>query len=115
MRLAEFISDRLGEHWAQAHRNIGAAEWEVAHAQTPLVRTRAEETLRIAERDVRIVEAQRRTLARHFDCGTGSGYCDDGDHAFDAGYGCPDLVDLAAADREHPDFNSVWAPAGSSD
>lgn len=63
------------------------------------------------------IEAKRRTLERHAQCGSGNGYCDDGGHAWEAGEGgetfggCADLLDLAAPWSDHRDYDPAWHPA----
>jgi hypothetical protein len=54
------------------------------------------------------VEAKRRILARHAECGTGSGYCDDGGHDLGS-LGCSDLLDLAAPFAGEPGYKEDWA------
>jgi hypothetical protein len=108
MTLAEFVTARLVEHWEQAQRSIGAAQWDATHAERDIDRDRAQEAKKAAEREIRVIEAQRRTLARHTGCGTGWGYCDKGERRYVESDGCPDLADLAAPDHEHTDFNPVW-------
>jgi hypothetical protein len=104
--LAEFVAARLDDRWHEANRHIGAAEMS-APDDRDLIALIA---LKEAYRALRVVEAQRRTLARHTNCGSGVGYCDDGGHAWDFPDppGCADLADLAAPDHEHPDFNPAW-------
>lgn len=106
--LAEFVAARLNERWEQAQRNIGAAERFAATYSGTDATAEAIVRTRDAYRSLRMIDAQRRTLARHTECGSGWGYCDDAGHAFDAGHGCPDLADLAAPDHEHADFNPAW-------
>lgn len=111
MTLAQFVAARLEDRWSQAHRNIGAAQYLAGHPYllgTPSTLTAVAE----AYRSLRVVEAQRRTYARHASCGHGTGYCDDGGKAWahddPGGPGCAELQDLAAPDHEHPDFNPTW-------
>lgn len=58
------------------------------------------------------VDAKRRTVDRHAQCGTGSGYCDDGGHGWDGGdvLGCADLADLALPYADHADYREGWRP-----
>lgn len=110
--LAEFVAARLTEHWEDAQRNIGAAQYvaNTAYGDQALV-TRAISAMHVASRTVRVIEAQRRTLARHEGCGKGWGPCDansPGARLLYAGRGCPELLDLAAPDHSHPGFNPAW-------
>ena len=62
-------------------------------------------------RVLREIDAKRRILARHTNCGTGIGYCDDGGHAWDdedGPRGCADLADLARPYSDHPQFREEW-------
>jgi len=108
--IAEFIAARLEERWAQAHRNVVAAESFAATYGGTNETAAAIVRIRDAYRPLRMIDAQRRTLKRHTGCGSGIGYCDDGGHAWDFPDppGCPDLADLAAPDEDHPDFNPAW-------
>jgi hypothetical protein len=54
------------------------------------------------------IESKRRILARHAECGTGSGYCDDGGHDLGS-LGCSDLLDLAAPFSDEPGYKEDWA------
>lgn len=64
--------------------------------------------------DLADIAAKRRILARHAQCGSGIGYCDDGGHAWDEddvpGGGCPDVADLARPYASHPDYRADWSP-----
>lgn len=61
-------------------------------------------------RVLRDVEAKRRIVERHADCGSGGGYCDDGGHGWDhlPGGGCAELADLAVVYADHPDYREEW-------
>jgi len=62
-------------------------------------------------RVLREVEAKRRILERHRDCGSGVGYCDDGGHGSDGeDPGCAEMEDLAAPYSDHPDYDPSWSP-----
>lgn len=59
------------------------------------------------------VEAKRRILARHEQCGTGHGYCDDGGHSWELDSGtpvCPDKLDLAHPYAGREGWREEWAP-----
>jgi hypothetical protein len=59
------------------------------------------------------VNAKRRMLDRHADCGTGHGYCDGGGHSWEPDDGipvCPDLLDLAATFDYRPGYRVEWRP-----
>lgn len=66
-------------------------------------------------RALRKLAVRRRILARHGNCGTGTGYCDDGGHGLEADdgtpSGCADLYDLAGIWDDHPDYDPEWKPA----
>lgn len=110
--LAEFVAARLNERWEQAQRNIGAAERFAATYSGTDAGAEAIVRTRDAYRSLRMIDAQRRTLARHASCGYGTGRCDDGGHGWDfddaTGPGCAELADLAAPDHEHADFDPAW-------
>jgi Family of unknown function (DUF6221) len=60
-------------------------------------------------RVLREVEAKRRILKRHRNCGSGIGYCDDGGHGSDGtDPGCAEMRDLAAPWSDHPEFAKGW-------
>jgi Family of unknown function (DUF6221) len=59
-------------------------------------------------RVLREVEAGRRIVARHRDCGDGMGYCGDGGHGGDVL--CPDMADLLVRWADHPDYDESWKP-----
>ena len=57
------------------------------------------------------VAAKRRMLARHADCGTGTGYCDGAGHGLRLGDGtpaCPDLLDVAASYDYRRGYRGEW-------
>jgi hypothetical protein len=59
------------------------------------------------------VDAKRRILARHEQCGTGHGYCDDGGHGWRLDDGtpvCGDKLDLTRPYADRPGYRSEWAP-----
>jgi hypothetical protein len=58
-------------------------------------------------RMLRDVEVKRRIVERHEQCGTGVGYCDDGGQGID-GVGCAELLDLAAIDSDHWEYQAAW-------
>jgi hypothetical protein len=75
------------------------------------VQARLEDDLRPARvrgnrRVLAEVQAKRRILERHAECGTGYGYCDDGGHGSPGG--CADLKDAAAPYADHPDYRPEW-------
>lgn len=66
-------------------------------------------------RVLREVQAKRRVLARHYrdergDC-EGCGFTGDLDDArTSAGEHCPELLDMALAFADHPDYDPSWSP-----
>lgn len=62
-------------------------------------------------RALREVEAGRRILARHRDCGFGDlagRYC--GVHSWNGAAGCRDFRDLLFRWADHPDYDESWKP-----
>lgn len=61
------------------------------------------------------VDAKKRIVERHKECGTGFGYCDEAGGAIEADEnneqrGCPDLFALALPYADHPDYREEWRP-----
>lgn len=111
MTLAEFVAARLDER--QKHAEATLVIWNPDGDRSRVrLSTAVGRDLMAAEAMLRIIEAQRRTLARHAGCGEHYGYCGDGGHGYEyddgGGQGCADLADLAAPDHAHPDFNPAW-------
>ncbi|MEV0586337.1 DUF6221 family protein [Nonomuraea sp. NPDC050310] len=102
-------------HWSPGADPHGAEQWVMGTFQDIDAHT-PEAAEHIARHDparvMREVEAKRRTLGLHRNCGSGSGYCDEGGHGWSAeaeGFaGCSDLVDLASPYSDHPDFRTIW-------
>jgi hypothetical protein len=131
--LTEFITARLDEDEAiaQAVANaLARSHWESDghHVFAPARPGRielpitpgidAELTNHIARfnpaRALRDIEAKRRILDRHRNCGHGVGYCDDGGGGWELEDGtpvCSDKLDLAAIWSDHPDYQPDWAVA----
>lgn len=59
------------------------------------------------ERVLADIASKRAIVARHAECGTGYGYCDDGGHGID-GVGCAELFDLAAPFSAEPGYQQEW-------
>jgi Family of unknown function (DUF6221) len=84
-----FLAERYAEEWRRARDgelllDVDVSEW------------------------TRGVDARRRMLDRHAECGSGAGYCDDGGHAPLSWGGCPDLGDLLAPYQDHPGYDPSW-------
>lgn len=60
----------------------------------------------LGRRMLREVEAGRRILERHGDCGAGNGYCD----YWTGPEPCPDMADLLYRWAGHPDYDPDWKP-----
>ena len=60
-------------------------------------------------RVLREVEAGRRILKRHRNCGDGYGFCGDGGHGGGAA-GCSEMEDLLVRWADHPDYDQDWKP-----
>lgn len=59
-------------------------------------------------RALREVEAGRRILGRHWNCGTGGGWCDE--PGLTRGSPCPDMADLLTRWADHPAYGQEWKP-----
>lgn len=113
--LVEFLRQRIAEdeHKARAAQDAGrdGRGWFEEGAMTDAGFEDFDAALIASHspaRVVREVEAKRRIVERHAQCGTGSGYCDDGGHGID-GVGCPDLLDLAVPFSAEPGYKQEWA------
>ena len=123
LTLAGFVAARLSEDEAIAREAAGLTECWVAEEPAigvvlvdgePLIEGHitgltAHIALHDPARVLREVEAKRRILKRHRNCGSGIGYCDDGGHGSDGtGPGCAEMRDLAAPYTDHPEFDQAW-------
>ena len=59
-------------------------------------------------RALREVEAGRRILGRHWNCGTGGGWCDE--PGLTRWSPCPDMADLLTRWADHPAYGQEWKP-----
>lgn len=106
-------SDESGHAWRYQHSGVWGDD-DGPCSEAPEVATTGLKLVQrhIARHDparvLREVKAKRRILARHAECGTGSGYCDDGGHDL-GGLGCGDLRDLAAPFSGEPGYDERWA------
>ena len=97
--LAAFLNARINEDEAGLGAlDTGSFEHSLAASlvDLPSVQARAR----------REVEAKRKLVAMHKDCGYGTGLCDDGGHASDGSCGTLDV--LAAVYSDHPDWRQDW-------
>ncbi|MFF9910630.1 DUF6221 family protein [Streptomyces sp. NPDC013457] len=121
--LIAFLRARLGkdEQTARAHRQA-SAHWYYDHMAHEVrdednagtvAFTQDRDGQHIARHDpARVlaeVDAKRRILERHAQCGSGIGRCDDGGHVSE-GEACAEQIDLAAPYADHPDYKDKWRP-----
>ena len=118
MDLVEFLTARLDEEQAAAEealrrttttRRMVRGQWMEDTVQPPEWRRSAWPPARVLAE----VDAKRRALTRHRQCGTGIGHCDDGGHAWDeedGPRGCADLADLALPYADDADYDEAWRP-----
>src|SRR5881398_3489394 len=98
LTIAEFLLARIAEDVEDLEPSrIGdGPEWWMPDAWT-------------RERGLAECEAKRKIVELHQQCGSGTGYCDDGGHGYDPGEGCGTLAGVVAV----PPVVAVAGPAAA--